>query len=166
MPMDKELHIVGFRIGRETFGLPISSVREIIRVPEITVVPNAPEDIAGVTNLRGKIIPVIDLRKKFGVSDLEPHRQNRIVVVELEGRLVGLIVTSASAVLRIPASEMEAPGNVFPNGEYDYVRGVGKLNGRLVILLDLDKLVSRGEFRTVEEESLEVIAAGTKFLHS
>jgi len=165
--MDKDFQIVGFQIGQETFGLPISAVREIIRVPEITAVPNAAEHIAGVINLRGKIIPVIDLRKKFGVTGLEPHRNNRIVVVELETRFVGLIVHSASEVLRIRGSEMQAPDEVFPKGEFDYVSRVGKLNGRLVILLDLEKLVRRGEFRSIEEPpgNLEPVAAANEARH-
>ena len=85
--MDKELQIVGFRIGRETFGLPIAMVREIVRVPEITAVPNAPDYIEGVINLRGRIIPVVDLRKRFGEKVLEPNKKNRVVVVELERAL-------------------------------------------------------------------------------
>jgi purine-binding chemotaxis protein CheW len=99
--MDKELQVVGFRIGRETFGLPISIVREIVRVPEITSVPNAPDYIEGVINLRGRIIPVVDLRKRFGQKSVETNKKNRIVVVELGSRAFGLIVNSASEVLRI-----------------------------------------------------------------
>ena len=82
--MDKELQVVGFRIGRETFGLPISIVREIVRVPEITSVPNAPDYIEGVINLRGRIIPIVDLRKRFSEKLPEPNKKNRVVVVELE----------------------------------------------------------------------------------
>ena len=101
--MDKDLQIVGFRIGRETFGLPIAIVREIVRVPEITSVPNAPDYIEGVINLRGRIIPVVDLRKRFGEKDVrarqeEPHRGGR----DGDSRRIGLIVNSASEVLRIP----------------------------------------------------------------
>ncbi|MGC2769546.1 MAG: chemotaxis protein CheW, partial [Candidatus Acidiferrum sp.] len=93
--MEKELQIVGFRIGRETFGLPISIVREIVRVPEITSIPNAPDYIEGVINLRGRIIPVVDLRKRFGEVVIKADKRNRIVVVELENRNIGLIVNSA-----------------------------------------------------------------------
>jgi purine-binding chemotaxis protein CheW len=149
--MDKELQVVGFRIGRETFGLPIASVREIVRVPEITSVPNAPDYIEGVINLRGRIIPVVDLRKRFGEKSLEPSKKNRIVVVETENRAIGLLVNSASEVLKIPPSEIEAPQNVFPEGELNYISGVGKLKGRLVILLDLSRVLQRGELRQLEE---------------
>src|SRR5271167_1637123 len=102
--MDKDIQIVGFRIGRETFGLPIAMVREIVRVPEITSVPNAPNYIEGVINLRGRIVPVVDLRKRFGEKSPEPNKKNRIVVVEIGRRAIGVIVNSASEVLRIPPS--------------------------------------------------------------
>jgi purine-binding chemotaxis protein CheW len=145
--MDKELQVVGFRIGSETFGLPISIVREIVRVPSITAVPNAPDFIEGVINLRGKIISVVDLRKRFGQKNIEPHKKNRIVVVELAERSVGLLVNSASEVLRIPPSEIETPHELFQDGEVDYVTGVAKLKGRLVILLDLNKVIRKSELR-------------------
>jgi purine-binding chemotaxis protein CheW len=122
-------------------------------VPEITAVPNAPDYIEGVINLRGRIIPVVDLRKRFGEKTFEPSKKNRIVVVELETRPVGLLVNSASEVLRIPPSEIEEPHNVFKEGEVSYITGVGKLNGRLVILLDLNRILQRGELENLEEIS-------------
>lgn len=161
--MEKDLQIVGFRIGRETFGLPISMVREIVRVPAVTSVPNAPDYIEGVINLRGRIIPVVDLRKRFGEKVIEANKKNRIVVVELEGRTIGLIVHSASEVLKIPPSEIEAPHNVFQEGELDFITGVGKLKGRLVILLDLNRVLQRGELRRLDEiaDSVAAIPAGS-----
>jgi purine-binding chemotaxis protein CheW len=149
--MEKDYQVVGFRIGNETYGVRIGSVREIVRVPEITTVPNAPEAIEGVINLRGKIIPVMDLRKRFGSAGLQPDKKNRILVVELENRLLGLIVSSASEVLKIPPSEIEPPGTVFAEGESSYVTGVGKLKGRLIILLDIVRLLRQPEFKKVEE---------------
>jgi purine-binding chemotaxis protein CheW len=149
--MDKDLQVVGFRIGRETFGLPIAMVREIVRVPEITSVPSVPDYVQGVINLRGRIIPVIDLRKRFGQKSLDADKRNRIVVVEVENRAIGLLVHSASEVLKVPPSEIESPQNVFQEGELSYVSGVAKLNGRLVILLHLPRLLEAGELRGVEE---------------
>lgn len=150
--MEKDYQVVGFRIGNETYGVRIGSVREIVRVPEITIVPNAPEAIEGVINLRGKIIPVMDLRKRFGsAGGLQPDKKNRILVVELENRLLGLIVSSASEVLKIPPSEIEPPGTVFAEGESSYVTGVGKLKGRLIILLDIVRLLRQPEFKKFEE---------------
>src|SRR5438105_7527272 len=107
--MSKDLQIVGFRIGRETFGVRISHVHEIVRVPEITAVPEAPDYVEGVINLRGKIISVVDLRKRFGETEINIHKKNRILVVEVTGKLVGLMVDSASEVLKIPPSEVDLP---------------------------------------------------------
>ena len=149
--MEKDLQVVGFRIGNETFGVRIGSVREIVRVPEITSVPSAPETVEGVINLRGKIIPVMDLRKRFGHVDIQPDKKNRILVVELDNKLIGLIVNAASEVLKIPPSEIEAPGSVFAEGESSYVTGVGKLRGRLIILLDVSKLLHKQEVKRLEE---------------
>jgi purine-binding chemotaxis protein CheW len=157
--MEKDLQVVGFRIGTETFGVRIGSVREIVRVPEITVVPNAPETIEGVINLRGKIIPVMDLRKRFGNADLQSDKRNRILVVELNNKLLGLIVNAASEVLKIPPSEVESPGTVFAEGESSYVTGVGKLKGRLIILLDIAKLLHHPEFKHLEEAADAVALA-------
>jgi purine-binding chemotaxis protein CheW len=157
--MEKDLQVVGFRIGNETFGVRIGSVREIVRVPEITAVPSAPETVEGVINLRGKIIPVMDLRKRFGQTEIQADKKNRILVVELNNKLVGLIVNAASEVLKIAPSEIEAPGNLFAEGESGYVIGVGKLKGRLIILLDIAKLLHRPEFKRFEEAAELVGAA-------
>jgi len=157
--MEKDLQIVGFRIGNEMYGVRIGSVREIVRVPEITSVPSAPEMIEGVINLRGKIIPVMDLRKRFGLTEIVQDKRNRILVVELDGKLIGLIVNAASEVLKIPPSDIEAPGSVFAEGESSYVTGVGKLKGRLVILLDINKLLHRPEYKRLEEAAETVALA-------
>ncbi len=157
--MEKDLQVVGFRIGNETYGVRIAAVREIVRVPEITAVPSAPDLIEGVINLRGKIIPVMDLRKRFGQTDIQPDKKNRILVVELDNKLLGLIVNAASEVLKIPPSEIEAPGSVFAEGESGYVTGVGKLKGRLIILLDISKLLHRPEYKQLEEAAEPVATA-------
>ncbi|MHB8540448.1 MAG: chemotaxis protein CheW [Candidatus Acidiferrales bacterium] len=149
--MAKDVQIVGLQIGRETYGIPIALVREIVRVPTITAVPNAQEYVEGVINLRGKIVSVMDLRKRFGESHVENSRKNRIVVVEIERRTVGLIVNSASEVLKLSPSEIEPPSSVFLDGEIDYVTGVGKLGDRIIILLDLSKVLRSGDLRRLEE---------------
>lgn len=140
--MDKDLQIVGFQIGPETYGLPIAVVREIIRVPEITAMPNVHEYIRGVMNLRGRIVPVIDLPKKLGAAVQERNGKNRIVVVELDGRSIGLVVHSATEVLRIPSSKIEKSHEIFAETQIADGASIAKLNGRLVILVDLDKIVS------------------------
>lgn len=159
--MSKELQIVGFRVGRETFGVPISLVHEIVRVPEITAVPEAPDYVEGVINLRGKIISVLDLRKRFGEKEITESKKNRILVVEVEGKMVGLIVDAASEVLKVPATEIDLPPNVFNEGELNYVTGVGKLRGRLIIMIDLTKILQKGELRRLGELTESQPAAAT-----
>ena len=148
--MAKELQIVGFRIGRETFGLPIALVHEIVRPPEITSVQHAPEYVEGVMNLRGRIVPVIDLRRRFGETAMENKRKNRVLVADVEGRAVGLVVDSASEVLKISDTQIEPPPNVFADQATNYVTGVAKYDGRLIILVDLKKILQAGELRIPE----------------
>jgi purine-binding chemotaxis protein CheW len=138
--MTREHHIVGFQVGRETYGVTITSLQEIVRVPEITAVPDAPDYMEGVINLRGKIVSVIDLRKRFGDKATTSTRRNRILVVEHQGRLCGLIVDSASEVLKIPASDVEPSTEVFHEG-LNSVTGLAKHQGRLIVLIDMDKLL-------------------------
>ncbi len=149
--MDKELHLVGFRIGRETFAVPIELVHEIVRVPEITAVPDAPDFVEGVINLRGKIISIVDLRKRFGETDIKPSKKNRILVAEIGNKMVGLIVDAASEVLKLPPADVEPPPNVFGEGELNYVTGVGKFKGRLIMLVDLKQILQRGELRRLSD---------------
>ncbi len=138
------MHIVGFRVGRETYGVPITSLHEIVRVPEITAVPDAPPYMEGVINLRGKIVSVIDLRKRFGEKQIVAGKRNRILVLEHHGKLSGLIVDSASEVLKIPAADIESAPAVFQEGRLNCVTGLGKYNGRLIVLLDMARLLEHG----------------------
>src|SRR5579863_5881824 len=156
--MSTELHIVGFQIGRETYGVPIASLHEIVRVPEITAVPDAPDYLEGVINLRGKIVSVMDLRKRFGQKQAALKRQNRILVVEHAGRLAGLIVDSASEVLKIPAEAVEPPPAAFQDGGLNCVTGLGKVSGRLVVLLDMSKLLAP-ESLQIKSEAVDKKAA-------
>jgi purine-binding chemotaxis protein CheW len=150
--MAKLQQIVGFRVGKENFGVPIGIVHEIVRMMEITVVPDSPSYVEGVINLRGKIIPVVDLRKRFA-EQIDPHRRNRIMVAELDGHLVGLVVDAANEVLKINPELIVPPPNIFEQGELNYVTGVGKLNDKLVILIDLAKIMQRGELRRISDLS-------------
>ena len=140
--MNRELHIVGFQVGRETYGVPITSLHEIVRVPEITAVPDAPDYLEGVINLRGKIVSVMDLRKRFGDKLATLKRQNRILVVEHSGKLAGLIVDSATEVLKIAGEDVEPPPAAFQEGGLNCVTGLGKVRGRLIVLLDMAKLLA------------------------
>ena len=158
--MNPELHIVGFKVGRETYGVPITSLHEIVRVPEITAVPDAPDYIEGVINLRGKIVSVIDLRKRFGEPETAPNRRNRILVVEHRGRLSGLIVDAASEVLKIPAAEVEPSPTALQDGGLNCVTGLGKYHGRLIVLLDMAKLLENSGTRKTESDAGKIEARG------
>jgi purine-binding chemotaxis protein CheW len=157
--MSRELHIVGFQVGRETYGVPNTSLHEIVRVPEITAVPDAPDYLEGVINLRGKIVSVMDLRKRFGDKQAAIKKTNRILVVEHSGRLAGLIVDSASEVLKIPADAVEAPPAVFQDGGLNCVTGLGKVAGRLIVLLDMSKLLAPASLEAKAESGEKKAAA-------
>jgi purine-binding chemotaxis protein CheW len=166
--MNSDLHIVGFRVGRETYGVPITALHEIVRVPEITAVPDAPDYMEGVINLRGKIVSVIDLRKRFGEKQAASSKRNRILVLEHNGRLSGLIVDSASEVLKIPESDVEPPPTEFLEGGLNCVTGLGKHQGRLIVLLDMAKLLQQSTSKLAGAEkrtppvATGAVAAGNK----
>jgi purine-binding chemotaxis protein CheW len=135
-------HLATFFLDREEYGVDVRLVQEIRRVTEITQVPRAPDFIKGVINLRGRIIPVIDLKKKLGLGEVVATKLSRIVVVTIKGRLLGLLVDGASQVLKVPVSLVEpAPEEVVQKGG-DYLRGVAKLEKRLIILVDLEKVLA------------------------
>jgi purine-binding chemotaxis protein CheW len=135
------LQLVTFEIGDEEFGIDILKVQEIIRTMAITKVPNSPPHVEGVINLRGKVIPVIDLRCRFMMDYRQHDNQTRIIVVDLHRMVIGFVVDGVSEVLRIESSTVEPPPPVVSGIESEYIKGVGKLDNRLLILLDLDKLI-------------------------
>ncbi len=148
---DDELYqLVTFSIGSEEFGVDILKVVEIIRIMDITKVPRAPAFVEGVINLRGLVIPIIDLRRRFGLSVKAMDQETRIIVIEINGMTVGFVVDSVSEVLRIPASTVEPPPPVVAGLDSDYISGVGKLQDKLLILLDLDKLLSADDIQVLE----------------
>lgn len=134
-------HLVTFYLASEEYGVDVRLVQEIIRVTEVTPVPRAPEAIKGVINLRGRIIPVVDLKKRLGLGEVEETRLARIVVVKLRERLVGLLVDGASQVLKVPVSVIEAAPEEVVEIDANYIRGVAKLDKRLIILVDLAKIL-------------------------
>jgi Chemotaxis signal transduction protein len=136
------IQLVTFHLGQEEFGIDILKVREIIRPMAITMVPRSAHFIEGVINLRGRVIPIVNLRRRFGMQPKEFDSQTRIIDIELGEIIVGFIVDSVAEVLRIPANTVEDPPAIISGIQSDYVRGVGKVDDRLLILLDLDKLVA------------------------
>lgn len=139
------LQLVTFGVGDEEFAVPILSVQEINRMMEITRVPQSPPFVEGVINLRGKIIPVVDLRKKFGMGTTEQTKDHRIIVVEVQSRVIGFTVDRVSEVLRISCDVVDTAPQMVTGVDIDYVDGVGKLEDRLLILLSLSRLFAVGE---------------------
>jgi purine-binding chemotaxis protein CheW len=135
-----ETQIVVFELGEERYGLDIATVYEIIRHQPITAVPQAPAFVEGVINLRGRIIPVVDLRDRFGMAEGAITKASRIVVCEAAGTRVGLVVDGVSEVLMIAAEAIEPTPDVAAGNDAAYLRGIAKLGERLIILLDLDGL--------------------------
>ncbi len=144
------LQLVTFEVGSEEFAIPILSVQEINRMMQITRVPQSPDFVEGVINLRGKIIPVVDLRRRFGLPASESHGDNRIIVVEIHGRVIGFTVDRVNEVLRISPGIVEPPPSMVCGLESEYVQGVGKLEDRLLILLELRRLFGAGEVEAAQ----------------
>jgi purine-binding chemotaxis protein CheW len=134
-------HLVTFFLAKEEYAVDVRLVQEIIRLVQITPVPRAPESIKGVINLRGRIIPVVDLKRRLGLGEVAATRLARVVVVKLRERLIGLLVDGASQVLKVPLSLIEAAPEEIVEIDANYIRGVAKLEKRLIILVDLPKIL-------------------------
>ncbi len=139
--LEEMSEVVSFKIGSEEYAVDILEVQEINRMVEITPVPKAPHFVEGVINLRGKVIPIIDLRLRFGLPAAERTKESRIVVVDVGRIVIGLIVDSVSEVLRIPTSLIEPPPPSKGGGGAEFHKGVGRIDARLLILLYLERLL-------------------------
>ncbi|MGA7723562.1 MAG: chemotaxis protein CheW [Ignavibacteriaceae bacterium] len=139
------LQLVSFMIGKEEFGADIHFIHEINRMLQITKVPNSPNFVEGVINLRGRVIPVIDLRAKLGLIRKEHDRNTRIIVVEVSGKTVGFIVDAVKEVLRIPKDITEAPPDLVSGVNSEFIMAVGKLKDRLITLIDLEKILATND---------------------
>ncbi len=135
------LQFVTFTLNNEEYAVDILCVQEINRITEITKVPNSEEYVEGVVNLRGKVIPIINLRNKFGFEEVEKDDNSRIIIMEINDITNGLIVDSVSEVLRIPSSIIEPTPPMSSDENSQFIRGIAKLDNRLIILLDIDKLI-------------------------
>ncbi len=154
---DRELQLVVFMLGGEEFGVDIAQVKEIIRMPEITRMPNAPAFVEGVINLRGRVTPVMDLRGRLGMKKAsQADDRTRIVIVELGKDCIGMIVDAVSEVRRLSARDIEPAPAVTSKIGTEYIRGVGKLEDRLLILLDLNRVLSLEEEKHLEGMESEI----------
>jgi purine-binding chemotaxis protein CheW len=139
------LQLVTFNLGSEEYAVDILKMQEINRMKEITRVPNSPGYVEGVINLRGKVIPVVSLRKKFSLEERENDVQSRIMIMDIQGITMGLIVDAVSEVLRVPASIVEPTPPMTSNISTEFIRGIAKLEDRLIILLDMERLIGKPE---------------------
>jgi len=140
-----EKQMVLFELGTETYGLDIASVHEIIRMQPITKVPKAPFYVEGVINLRGRVIPVIDIGKKFGFEKIEEIKNNRIVVINIKDTTLGIIVDAVTEVIRVPVESIDPVSDIVTSGQSAYLLGIAKLPDKMVIILALDKLLSKDQ---------------------
>jgi purine-binding chemotaxis protein CheW len=140
------IQLVSFNLDQEEYGVDVLKVREIIRMPNVTRVPNTPHYVEGVINLRGKVIPIISMRKKFSLDNIDTDKQTRIMVMDMDGELMGFIVDSVSEVIRISEAEIQPPPPVVQGG-IDQVCLSGVINraDRLLVLLELEKVFSQEE---------------------
>jgi purine-binding chemotaxis protein CheW len=145
------LQLVSFKIGHEEFGIDILNVQEINKMVQITKVPNAPFFVEGVINLRGRVIPIIDLRTRLKLERKEHDKDTRIIVVEINKRTVGFIVDAVKEVLRIPLNITEAPPEIVAGIDSEFIKAVGKLEDRLLILIDLEKILSINDQKQLAE---------------
>ncbi|HVO40323.1 MAG TPA: chemotaxis protein CheW [Spirochaetia bacterium] len=140
---------ISFTVGTEEYGLELLRVKEVIRMRQITWLPKVPSCVKGIINLRGDVIPIIDLRERFGLQAQELTTMTRVIVVEVEGKPVGMVVDSASQVVRVPADQFDPPPAAMGEGSRDLITAVGKLDGRLIIMIDVDRILSTEEISQI-----------------
>jgi purine-binding chemotaxis protein CheW len=143
------LQLVTFKLAGQKYAVDILKVQEINNIKEITAIPNAPSFLEGAINLRGKVIPVLNLGKKFSFEQTAINDLAKIVIMDIRGVIMGIIVDSVSDVLRIPRDLVEPPPPVSSNVSTKFIAGIAKLDEGLVILLDMDKLLDEGEHQAV-----------------
>ena len=140
------IQLVSFNLDQEEYGVEVLKVREIIRMNTITHMPNTPHYVEGIINLRGKVIPIVSMRKKFGLMEAENNSHTRIMIMDVSGELMGFIVDAVSEVIRISGTEIQPSPSVAGGGvEQDCIAGVINLSERLLVLLDLDRMFSQEE---------------------
>ncbi len=147
------IQLVTFKLGQEEYAVDIQYVQEIIRIQEITQVPDIPDFVEGIINLRGKIIPIIDLQKRFKLKKYNDSEKTRIVVVEQNEKIIGLTVNSVKEVLNISTDKIEPPPSTVAGIGKEYLKGIGNLENRLLILLDLNSILLESEQSELEKSN-------------
>ena len=143
--------LISFTVGEEEFGLELQRVKEVIRMCQITWLPRAPYYMKGVISLRGEVIPIINLRERLGLPAIRQTSSTRIIVVELKGRKVGIVVDSASQVVRLPGEQIDPAPQAMSKVAEELISGIGKLDERLIVLLDIDSVVTSEELVRISD---------------
>ena len=149
--MAKGNQVVVFRVGREMFGIPIETIREIVRMPDITEVPDSPEFFEGVMNLRGRVVPVIDLGKRLRLNGKERTKSTRVLIAERTDSTVGLVVDSVTEVFRVQPDSIEEPPDMISAMGIEYITGVAKADEKLIIFLDLERVLNLEDIREMNK---------------
>jgi purine-binding chemotaxis protein CheW len=157
-----EKQLVVFNLGEESYAIDIAMVREIIQMQAITRVPGVPHSVEGVINLRGSVIPIVDLRKRFKLTKVDKSKDTRVVVVSCKGQDVGVIVDSVAEVLRIPIDSIEPSSSLFTEEHLEHLLGIVKLKEKLIILLDMDQVLSNQDLCTLSSLNLKKDDIATK----
>lgn len=152
---EKIIQVVVARLKDESYGIPIMQVQEIIKIPDITHIPNMPDFVEGVINLRGKIVPILELHKRFNLEVSKKTEDTRIVVVSIENQLVGLVVDSVSEVIRLGEDVIDPVPPTISKIGAEYLSGVGKINNRLIILLNIERILTDLEKNSLKKIDLE-----------
>ncbi len=146
-----EQQLVVFDLGSESYGVDIGAVREIIRMQEITAIPQTSDFVEGMINLRGMVIPVVDLSRRFGLPSRERTDESRTVVVDISGHSIGMVVDAVREVLRISVDAIEPPSAAITTDGSSYLLGIVKVDDRLIILLDLEQVLDTTDWDAIEE---------------
>jgi len=147
---DETKQLISFTVGSEEYGLELLRVKEVIRMRQITWLPKAPACVKGIINLRGDVIPIVDLRERFGLQQQQQTANTRVIVVEVNGKPVGMVVDSASQVVRVPADQFDPPPTVMGERSQDFITAVGKTGDRLIIMIDAEKILSTAEMSQID----------------
>ena len=147
---DEVLQWVTFQLEEETYGINVMQVREVLRYTEIAPVPGAPDYVLGIINLRGNVVTVIDTRSRFGLTEGEITDNTRIIVIESEHQVIGILVDSVAEVVYLRSSEIDTTPSVGTDESAKFIQGVSNRDGKLLILVDLNKLLTDEEWNEIE----------------
>jgi purine-binding chemotaxis protein CheW len=147
---DPVLQWVTFCLDNETYGVNVMGVQEVLRYTEIARVPGAPGYVLGIINLRGKVVTVMDTRQRFGLKSSEVNEDSRIVIIEADGQVIGILVDAVAEVVYLRASEIESPPKVGNEESTSFIHGVSNKNGKLLILVDLSRMLTDEEWSEVQ----------------